>query len=238
MEPNQEAPRLLRVEEDFLVCVKRPGQECEKELPALLAAALGGEASDYYCVHRLDRAVGGVMVYARHPKAAAALSAQMQERRFQKEYLAVAGGIPEPAEGVMRDYLYKDKARGRAFPVKRLRRGVKEAELEYRTLAAGRVNGSPAALVRVKLHTGRFHQIRCQFASRQMPLLGDGKYGSREKGCRVALFNAGLGFDHPKTGKRLFFEALPERVFPWDAFGAECYGQAAGGSRGTADADD
>ena len=237
MEGNKDGPRLLRVEEDFLVCVKQPGRECEKELPALLAASLGGEASDYYCVHRLDRAVGGVMVYARHAKAAAALSEQMREGRFQKEYLAVVGGIPEPAEGLMRDYLYKDKAKGRAFPVKRLRRGVKEAELEYRTLAATRVNGGPAALVRVMLHTGRFHQIRCQFASRRMPLLGDGKYGSREKGCTVALFSAGLGFDHPKTGERLFFEALPEREFPWNAFEAECCGQAAADSRGAAEKD-
>lgn len=215
---EQKLPRLLRVEKNFLLCVKEPGQECEKELPALFAAALGGEAGDYYCVHRLDRAVGGVMVYARTAKAAAGLSAQIQERRFTKEYLAVAGGVPEPQEGLMQDYLYTDKAKGRAFPVKRLRKGVKEAELAYRTLATAEINGSPAALVRVKLHTGRFHQIRCQFAARKMPLLGDGKYGSREKGCGVALFSCAVGFENPETGEWVSAEARPKYIFPWTEF--------------------
>lgn len=219
MEEQKTALPILCAEREYVVCIKQPGQECEKELPALLAETIGGTAEEYFCVHRLDRAVGGVMVYARSAKAAADLSTQIQAHRFSKEYLAVVGGVPSEPQGVLKDYLYKDKAKGRAFPVKSLRKGVKEAELSYRTLTTAEIHGAPAALVRVKLHTGRFHQIRCQFASRKMPLLGDGKYGSREKGCTVALFSCAIGFYHPKTGTWMEYTARPEKVFPWNAFG-------------------
>lgn len=218
MEEQKRTLTILCAEKEYVICIKQPGQESEKEVPALLADMLGGTAEDFFCVHRLDRAVGGVMVYARSAKAAADLSAQIQQRRFSKEYLAAAGGIPAEPQGIMKDYLYKDKAKGRAFPVKSLRKGVKEAELEYRTLAAAEIHGCPAALVRVKLYTGRFHQIRCQFAARKMPLLGDGKYGSREKGCGIALFSCAIGFFHPKTGEWMQYAAEPQNVFPWDAF--------------------
>ena len=206
---------LLCVQKEYAVLRKLPGEECETQLPALVCEALGGEA---YCVHRLDRAVGGVMVYARTKAAAAALGAQMQEHSFEKEYLAVVSGRPEANEGVLHDFLYKDPLKGRAFAVKSKRSGVKEAELSYKLLAAAPYEGGEASLVRVTLHTGRFHQIRCQFASRKMPLLGDGKYGSREKRCTVALMSCRIGFTDPQSGERVSFSAEPERVFPWDLF--------------------
>ena len=206
------------MEEDFLVCVKQPGRECEKELPALLAASLGGEASNYYCVHRLDRAVGGVMVWARTPRAATELSRQVQEKALQKAYLAVCSGIPTPDAGEMRDLLFKDSVKQKSFAASSSRRGVKEALLDYRVLQTDVLNDSPAALVRVTLRTGRFHQIRCQFATRGHPLLGDGKYGSRERGCTTALWSCRLAFFHPETHAPLVFEAAPPRVFPWDRF--------------------
>ena len=172
---------ILHAERSFLVCRKPVGVECEHELPALLAEEMKCKADSLYCVHRLDRAVGGVMVWARTPKAAAELSRQVQEKALQKAYLAVCSGIPTPDAGEMRDLLFKDSVKQKSFAVKSSRRGVKEALLDYRALQTNVLNGSPAALVRVTLHTGRFHQIRCQFATRGHPLFGDGKYGKLDK---------------------------------------------------------
>ena len=218
--PEKKELAVIKTTKSYVVCRKEAGMECEKEIPALLALRLGGKPENYYCVHRLDKAVGGVMVYARTGKAAAALSAQIRERAFTKEYLAAVTGCPEPAQGELQDYLYKDPVKGRAFTVKKLRRGVKEARLEYTVLETVETEAGQASLVRVRLHTGRFHQIRAQFAARQMPLLGDGKYGSRVKGCRVALFSCGIGFEDPATGRALYFEAKPEKAFPWELFAA------------------
>ena len=137
---------------------------------------------------------------------------------WKKAYFAVCSGIPTPDAGEMRDLLFKDSVKQKSFAVKSSRRGVKEALLDYRVLQTNVLNGSPAALVRVTLHTGRFHQIRCQFASRGHPLLGDGKYGSRERGCTTALWSCRLAFFHPETHAPLVFEAAPTRIFPWDRF--------------------
>lgn len=172
---------ILHAERSFLVCRKPVGVECEHELPALLAEEVKCKVDSLYCVHRLDRAVGGVMVWARTPKAAAELSRQVQEKALKKAYFAVCSGIPTPDTGEMRDLLFKDSVKQKSFAVSSFRRGVKEALLDYRVLQTAALNGSPAALVRVTLHTGRFHQIRCQFATRGHPLLGDGKYGKLDK---------------------------------------------------------
>lgn len=210
--------RILYEDAALVVCVKPVGVECEHELSALLAEASGGTAQDYFCVHRLDLAVGGVMVYARTAKSAAALSQQVQQRTFKKEYLAVCSGAIVPAEGEMRDFLYKDTLKGRAYPVKSARRGVKEAVLHYVTLAVAPFEEATVSLVHIRLQTGRFHQIRCQFAARQHPLLGDGKYGSRVSGCTVALWSARLTFRHPVSGASMCFSAPPNAQFPWSAF--------------------
>lgn len=172
---------ILHAERSFLVCRNPVGVECEHELPALLAEEVKCKVDSLYCVHRLDRAVGGVMVWARTPKAAAELSRQVQEKALKKAYFAVCSGIPTPDTGEMRDLLFKDSVKQKSFAVSSFRRGVKEALLDYRVLQTAALNGSPAALVRVTLHTGRFHQIRCQFATRGHPLLGDGKYGKLGK---------------------------------------------------------
>lgn len=172
---------ILHAERSFLVCRKPVGVECEHELPALLAEEMKCKVDSLYCVHRLDRAVGGVMVWARTPKAAAELSRQVQEKALKKAYLAVCSGIPAPDTGEMRDLLFKDSVKQKSFAVSSPRRGVKEALLDYHVLQDAVLNGSPAALVRVTLRTGRFHQIRCQFATRGHPLLGDGKYGKLGK---------------------------------------------------------
>ena len=209
-------PILLHAEPGFLVCLKPAGVECEHELPALLSSALPCEVKSLYCIHRLDRSVGGVMVWARSAHAAATLSKQIQAHRFQKEYLAVCSGRIEPPEGEMRDFLFKDSVRQKAFVARNARGGVKEALLHYQLLAYQETHD--VSLVRVALHTGRFHQIRCQFAARRHPLLGDGKYGSREKGCPIALWSCRIAFFHPETGRRIVFQALPETEFPWSAF--------------------
>ena len=212
---------LLHSENEYAIVRKLPGEECEHELPELLSRELGGES---YCVHRLDRAVGGVMVYARTKAAAAALGAQMQDGSFEKEYLAVLPAIPEEREGELRDFLFKDSLKGRSFVAKNKRSGVKEALLSYRVLSSADYGERGAALVRVKLHTGRFHQIRCQFAARQMPLLGDGKYGSREKGCPIALLSCRVSFLHPLSRERVAYAITPEDTFPWNLFGGAEHG--------------
>jgi len=131
-------------------------------------------------IHRLDRGVGGVMVYARTPIAAARLSADVQAHRFEKEYLAWLHGRPQSDASTLRDLLFHDRMKNKTFVVERTRKGVKEAVLDYtvigeRTDSAGETN----TLVKVRLHTGRTHQIRVQFSHRGHPLLGDGKYGAR-----------------------------------------------------------
>lgn len=207
---------LLYKDRHIAVCVKPVGVISEDGgMPTMLREQLGGEA---YCVHRLDTAVGGVMVYALTKKAAAQLSAYIAGDMLQKDYLAVVEGIPEPAEGVMEDLLLKDGSKGKSYVVKRMRKGVKDARLSYRVLQSAATVGGTYSLVWVRLHTGRFHQIRVQFASRKHPLLGDGKYGSRCNRCTTALWAYGLSFPHPKTGAIKRYEKYPPDQFPWNLF--------------------
>ena len=169
----------------------------------LIRETLG--VSEVYPVHRLDRAVGGIMVYALNKKAAAALSQTIAENRMKKVYLAVVHGIPEPSAGEYSDLLFKDARKNKTYVVTRERKGVKRASLAYETLASA----DGLSLVRVILHTGRSHQIRVQFASRKMPLLGDGKYGAVDHAKEIALFSHALTFAHPVDGREIHFSALP-----------------------------
>ena len=190
------------------VCVKPIGVSSEEgtgSLPELLRQRWKNEKAYVGVIHRLDTGVGGVMVYARTPAAAARLSQQVQERTFEKEYRCICAGIPEPAKSEMRDFLFKDSRKGKVFPVKGARKGAKEALLEYEVQKSVKMGeDTDISLCCVILHTGRTHQVRVQFASRRHPLLGDGKYGSRIKGD-IALQCARIGFVHPKTGEKLSF---------------------------------
>lgn len=207
---------ILYKDRHIAVCVKPVGVISEDAgMPALLREQLGGEA---YCVHRLDTVVGGVMVYALNKKAAAKLSAYIAGDMLTKEYLAVVEGIPNPDEGYMDDLLLKDSAKGKSYVVQRMRKGVKDARLQFKVLqSVATVNGT-YSLVWVRLVTGRFHQIRVQFASRKHPLVGDGKYGSKCNRCTPALWAWRLTFPHPQTGEWRRYDQKPPEQFPWNLF--------------------
>lgn len=207
---------ILYLDEDIVVCVK-PARVLSTDepggLPNLVRQELGDERADVRTVHRLDRVVSGVMVLARNAKAASELSRQIREDEFHKEYLAVVHGCPEEKTGTFRDLLARDKARRMTFVAKEPGKGVQEASLSYEVLSAS----ADMARVRVLLHTGRTHQIRVQFASRGMPLVGERKYAVLEDPCEIALWSHKIGFTHPKTGKRVAFSKEPPQVFPWTA---------------------
>lgn len=190
----------LHTDPEIVAILKPVGMDSEREVPAAIAAELGGEV---FPVHRLDKNVGGCMVYARTRRAAAALSRAVQDGTMKKEYVAlVHGAVPE--SGDWEDLLWKDSAKNKVFVVKRERRGVKRARLEFTRLRSG-----DPALVRIVLHTGRSHQIRVQFSSRGFPLVGDHKYGARDEFPAPMLYSCALTF--PMNGRMLHFEAMP----PW-----------------------
>lgn len=175
-----------------------------------------------YLVHRLDRGTGGAMLLAKSSRAAADFSRLIQERNgFEKEYLAVISGAPEAPEGHFEDLLFKDSQKNKVFIVKRERRGVKKAALDYRVLKTLEQNGKVCSLVLVRLLTGRTHQIRVQFAGRKMSLLGDGKYGSRDNHCETALWSYRLSYKDPRTGKAVCARSLPPAEYPWSLFEVE-----------------
>ena len=192
----------------MLVCIKPVGVDSQEGMRELLREQLGVES---FCVHRLDREVGGLMVFAKNPAAAAGLSAAIARRDMQKEYLTVLPGSPQPEEGVLRDLLFRDAAKNKSYVVKRRRKGVREAELEYRLLE----RAGELALMGVELHTGRSHQIRVQFASRGLPLVGERKYCQPRDDCPLALFSHRLSFRHPASGEPLSFVREPPREYPW-----------------------
>ena len=181
-------------------------------MPEILMSQCG--AREIFCVHRLDQGVGGVMVYAKTRAAAAALSGLIQTNAFEKRYLAVTRGCPAEPEGTLRDLLYRDAARNKSYVVKRMRKGVREASLEYRVLEST----PDAALLLIKLHTGRSHQIRVQLSSRALPLLGDTKYGGLHSDCGIALWSFSLSFKHPVSGKPMTFSCPPPKRAPWEQF--------------------
>lgn len=183
----------------IIVCVKPVGLDSEHQVPQKLTKLLGGEI---YPLHRLDQNVGGVMVYARTKNAAARFSRMIQEGALIKEYVAAVHGTP-PQEGDWQDLLFKDSRKNKVFVVKRMRTGVKSARLEYK-----RLTDADPALVRIRLHTGRSHQIRVQFASRGYPLVGDHKYGARDNAAAPMLFSCCLRF--PYQGQEQVFEMLPD----------------------------
>lgn len=205
---------ILYKDRDILVCVKPPRVLSTDEpggLPELVRKELGDPKADVRTVHRLDRVVSGLMVLARNPAAASELSRQIREGAFQKEYLAVVHGGPSAPEGTFRDLLGRDKARKMTFVALVPGKGIQEAVLDYKVLAAE----ADRAKVLVRLHTGRTHQIRVQFASRGMPLYGERKYSERNDPCEIALWSYRLGFTHPTTGEPMNFTKEPPESDPW-----------------------
>lgn len=194
---------ILYSDKEIVVCVKPLGLDSEKDMPAALREALGGEI---YPIHRLDQNVGGVMVYARTKSSAAALSRAVQEGTMVKEYVAMVHGTP-PEAGDWQDFLFKDSRKNKVFVVKRQRNGVKSARLEFTRKTAGETS-----LVHIRLHTGRSHQIRVQFASRGFPLVGDHKYGSRDTATAPMLFSCRLTFPH--KGQPRTFQTYPAWALP------------------------
>ena len=191
--------QVLYLDNSIIVCVKPVGLDSEKDMPQALRMEADGE---FYPVHRLDKNVGGVMVYARTRSAAAELSRHIQSGEMVKEYVALVLGTP-PEKGDWEDLLWKDSRQNKVFVVKRQRGGVKRARLEFVRLFAGE-----RSLVRIRLYTGRSHQIRVQFASRGFPLLGDHKYGARDELTAPMLFSCCLTF--PYRGETRKFELLPD----------------------------
>ena len=207
---------ILYLDADIAVCVKPQRVLSTDEpggVPELLRRELGDEKADVRTVHRLDRVVGGVMVLARSASAASELSRQIRENEFGKEYLAVVHGVPGAEEGQLRDLLGRDKARRMTFVAAEPGKGIQEAVLSYRVLN----RADALTRVRIRLHTGRTHQIRVQFASRGMALVGERKYDAREDPCEIALWSYMVEFTHPRTGERMTFRKEPPQVYPWTA---------------------
>ncbi|MEA4964393.1 MAG: RNA pseudouridine synthase [Oscillospiraceae bacterium] len=212
---------LCYLDRDLLVCVKPVGALSEDGpsegcMPKLLAARLreAGQKAEIATVHRLDRQVGGLMVFSRRKEVTGKLTAMVAERRMCKEYLAVLRGCPAEREGILTDLLFRDASKNKTYVVRRMRKGVREASLSYRVLA----EEAGLTLVRVRLHTGRTHQIRAQFSSRQLPLLGDIRYGSKDPRCECALWSFHLAFSHPVTGKPVDVVRRPPDGYPWNLF--------------------
>ena len=203
---------ILYCDEDIVVCVKPPRVLSTDEpggLPELLRSQLGTE--DFRTVHRLDRVVSGLMVVARNAKAASDISRQIREDAFQKEYLAVIHGEPAQESGRLEDLLLRDKARKMTLVTKEMAKGVQPAALRYRVISCQ--NGM--SRVRIQLETGRTHQIRVQFASRNLPLVGERKYAVLDDPCEIALWSYRLGFTHPATGEKMEFTKQPPESYPW-----------------------
>lgn len=161
--------------------------------------------SNIYPLHRLDRDVSGVMVYAKTKFAAQKLSADIAEKRFLKVYVATVHGVPKEQSGTMQDLLFHDSRKNKTYVVKRERKGVKKALLEYTVIKTVQNEDVTLTTARVVLHTGRTHQIRVQFASRGMSLVGDRKYGARDDAESIALYSHEIGFYHPETNEYLSF---------------------------------
>lgn len=183
-------------------------------MPSLVREALGDDKACVRTVHRLDRVVSGLMVLARSAGSASELSRQIREGDFDKTYLAVVHGVPNEQNGRMTDLLLRSKPERKTYVVSERAKDVQEAILDYEVLS----ERDSYSLIRIKLITGRTHQIRCQFSSRGLPLVGDRKYSTLEDGCDIALWSHELSFTHPHSGEKMLFREMPPKVFPWTLF--------------------
>ena len=222
--------KILYEDKYLIVCEKPVGMESQRsssgkdDMLTLLSRCRAERGEDSYVglVHRLDVATGGAMIYSKREDMTGKLSALVQSGDYKKTYLAVAHGEPPEREGEMRDLLYHDKKKNKSYVCDKKRQGVKEAVANYRLLeTVERENGEKMSLVEVELITGRTHQIRVQFASRQMSLVGDGKYGSHDNKASCALWSYRVEFIHPIMKKAIVCECFPEDCYPWSLFSIE-----------------
>lgn len=211
---------ILYEDKHIVVCLKPRGVLSQTDskgsdaMPELLAAQCGGT---FYPVHRLDREVSGVMVFARTRDAAAKLSQLVGDHeKFCKQYLAVIEGALAEKTGILEDLLFHDRFKNKTYVVDRMRGGVKAAKLSYRVLE----EKEGKSLLRIRLYTGRTHQIRVQLSSRGLPLAGDRRYGAVGDGD-IALFSESLTFPHPITRKTISVSAQPESEGNWKGFSLE-----------------
>lgn len=205
---------LVYVDDSIVVCVK-PARVLSTDerggVPDLVREALGETKADVRTVHRLDRVVSGLMVLARSAEAASEISRQIRDNEFEKEYLAVVHGRPEKASDRLVDLLVRDKARRMTMVVPETGKDVQPASLTYQVLNSQ----NDMSRVRIQLETGRTHQIRVQFASRGLPLVGERKYSTLEDDCEIALWSYRLAFTHPVTGEKMEFMLQPPAIYPW-----------------------
>ena len=205
---------IIYQDKDIVVCIKPAGVLSTDEpggMPDLVRAAIGD--TNVRTVHRLDQTVSGLMVLARRSKAASELSRQIREGQFEKEYLAVIHGDPGEDSGIYSDLLWRDKQERKTYIVQESGKDVQEAVLDYRVIS----HSEGLTCVRIRLHTGRTHQIRAQFSGRGLPLVGDKKYGVPEDECNIALWSYRLAFLHPYTGKPMEFTMEPPQIYPWSS---------------------
>ena len=201
--------KILFEDENIIVCLKQRGMVSQadssgKESMVSILSEITN--SEIHPLHRLDKEVGGVMVYAKNKKTAASISKQITDKTFKKEYIALVHGIPDTDKGEMRDLLFKDSKKNKSYVVKRERKGVKSALLEYETIE----KNENYSKVLIHLHTGRTHQIRVQFASRKMPLMGDRKYGANDDSKILCLWSYRISFYHPVSKEKLIFSFEPD----------------------------
>ena len=215
-------PKILYQDETLLL-VEKPVGLLSQESPDggdSLPRRLKEAGIPVWPIHRLDRETGGVMAYALTADAAARLSALVADHEaFCKTYWAVVSGCPPTESGRLEDWLYHDRRANKTYAVRRQRAGVRKAVLDYRVLeTVGRPDGA-VSLCEIRLHTGRTHQIRAQFASRGMPLFGDARYGG-SRDCPLALWSVSLCFPHPATGVTVAGESRPDTAaYPWNLIG-------------------
>lgn len=204
---------ILYTDPDIIVANKPAGISSQHTddnsgLPDILSRELNTEI---FTVHRLDVQTNGLIVYAKNRTSAAVLSKEITNGVFEKEYTAKVHGEPTEKSGTFTDLLFKDSKKNKSYVVKRERKGVKKAVLNYETLCTQETPLGRISTVKIKLVTGRTHQIRVQFASRKMPLVGDGKYGAADNAPALALTCTRLVFTHPSTGEKIEFSLSDNR---------------------------
>ncbi len=211
-------PHILYEDQQLLFCIKDAGLLSEAGNGSVVELLEAHTGATVYPVHRLDRGVGGLMVYAKSSAAAAQLSAQIQNGVFVKEYLAVVKDAPEEKEGSFSDLLFHDRRANKSYVVSKKRAGVKDALLDYTLKETKDTEKGRFSLVGIRLHTGRTHQIRVQFSSRRMPLYGDGKYGGRSASEGIGLWSYRISLILPFSKKPFSVEAFPPDKVPWNFF--------------------